>query len=117
MKNLEKIRIRSGTLNKLRFDKQRLIPAIIQDFKTKQVLMMAYMNLSSLKQTLKTGKTCFWSRSRKKLWVKGMTSGNFQLVKNIYYDCDCDTLLITVRPLGPACHTLQQSCFYRKLEK
>ncbi len=113
---LEKIPITARTLRKLKFDKDGLIPAIVQDYKTKDVLMMAYMNLDSLKQTLKIGKTCFWSRSRREFWVKGMTSGHFQFVKAVSYDCDCDTLLIAVRQIGAACHTNRKSCFYRKIK-
>jgi phosphoribosyl-AMP cyclohydrolase len=111
----EKIKITARNLNKLNFDSQGLIPAIIQDYKNKDVLMMAYMNLESLKRTIKGKKTCFWSRSRKKFWVKGETSGHFQKVKGIYYDCDLDTLLIKVQQAGAACHTNSRSCFYRKL--
>ncbi|MCK5178455.1 MAG: phosphoribosyl-AMP cyclohydrolase [Candidatus Omnitrophica bacterium] len=103
------------TLNKLKFNKEGLIPTIVQDHKTQDVLMMAYMNIDSLKETLKEGKTCFWSRSRKEFWVKGMTSGHFQFVKGVYYDCDCDTLLVKVRQVGAACHTMKKSCFYRKI--
>jgi phosphoribosyl-AMP cyclohydrolase len=117
MKTCEKIQITSRNLKQLRFDKDGLIPAIVQDEETQAVLMMAYMNLASLKQTLKIGKTCFWSRSRKEFWVKGMTSGHFQFVKTIFYDCDCDTLLIKVRQVGSACHTFKKSCFYRKIKK
>jgi len=117
VKTVEKIKITPRTLGKLKFNKSRLIPAIIQDYKTKNVLMMAYMNIGSLKKTLKTGKTCFWSRSRKEYWTKGMTSGHFQFVKGVYYDCDCDTLLIKVRQVGSACHTMKKSCFYRKIQK
>lgn len=100
----------------LKYDKNGLIPAIIQDHKTKEVLMLAYMNKESLKRTIKLKKTCFWSRSRKEYWVKGETSGNFQLVKEIRYDCDLDALLIQVRQAGKgvACHTGNRSCFYRK---
>ncbi|RKY31553.1 MAG: phosphoribosyl-AMP cyclohydrolase [Candidatus Omnitrophota bacterium] len=101
-------------LKKLKFDKKGLIPAIIQDYKTKQVLMLAYMNKNSLLRTIKSGKTCFWSRSRREYWVKGETSGNFQFVKTIAYDCDMDALLIKVRQKGVACHTGNRSCFYRK---
>ncbi|MFH1201356.1 MAG: phosphoribosyl-AMP cyclohydrolase [Candidatus Omnitrophota bacterium] len=101
---------------KLKFNKDRLIPVIIQDYKTKEVLMLAYMNRESLKRTLRLGKTCFWSRSRKKYWVKGETSGHFQFVKGISYDCDQDALLIKVRQVGVACHTGNRSCFYRKLK-
>jgi len=104
-------------LKELRFDKSGLIPAIIQDYKTKEVLMLAYMNKESLKKTIKLGKTCFWSRSRKEYWVKGATSGCYQYVKAICYDCDLDTLLIKVRQLGSgACHTGNRSCFYRKIK-
>ena len=117
MNATEKIILTARTLNKLKFNDQGLIPAIIQDAKSKDVLMMAYMNLESIKRTLKIGKTCFWSRSRKEYWVKGMTSGHFQFFKGIYYDCDCDTLLIKVRQLGGACHTGKYSCFYRKVKK
>lgn len=100
----------------LKFDKNGLIPAIIQDFKTKDVLMVAYMNEESLRRTLKNGKTCFWSRSRKEYWVKGQTSGHFQFVKSVFYDCDLDALLIKVRQVGVACHTGNRSCFYRKIK-
>ncbi len=102
-------------LPKLKFDKQGLIPAIIQDYKTGEVLMVAHMNRLSLKKTLKEGKTCYWSRSRKEYWVKGETSGNFQFIKSIAYDCDMDALLIKVRQLGVACHTGNRSCFFRKI--
>ena len=115
-KKIEEITITSRSLNKLKFSNEGLIPAIVQDYKTKEVLMMAYMNIDSLKATIKGGKTCFWSRSRKEYWVKGMTSGHFQFVKSVAYDCDCDTLLITVRQVGAACHTMKRSCFYRKIK-
>ena len=100
----------------LKYDSNGLIPAIIQDVKTKKILMMAYMNKESLKRTLKLGKTCFWSRSRKCFWLKGETSGHYQNVKAIYYDCDLDTLLIVVEQIGAACHTGKKSCFYRRLK-
>ncbi|MCK9430118.1 MAG: phosphoribosyl-AMP cyclohydrolase [Candidatus Omnitrophica bacterium] len=103
-------------LGNLKFDKNGLIPAIIQDYKNNQVLMVAYMNKESLRRTLKLGKTCFWSRSRKEYWVKGLTSGHFQFVKSIAYDCDMDALLIKVRQVGKACHTGNRSCFYRKIK-
>jgi phosphoribosyl-AMP cyclohydrolase len=102
-------------MKKFKFDKQGLIPAIIQDYKTGEVLMMAYMNKESIKRTLKLKKTCFWSRSRHEYWVKGETSGNLQFVKSIAYDCDMDALLIKVRQIGVACHTGNRSCFYRKI--
>ena len=97
------------------FKKGDLIPAIIQDYKTNQVLMLAYMNEESLKLTLETKKTWFFSRSRNKLWNKGETSGHFQYVKEIYGDCDDDTLLIKVEQIGPACHTGSTSCFFNKI--
>ncbi|MDD4894330.1 MAG: phosphoribosyl-AMP cyclohydrolase [Candidatus Omnitrophica bacterium] len=102
-------------LKDLKFDKHGLVPAIIQDYRTSEVLMLAYMNAVSLKRTLKLGKTCFWSRSRKEYWVKGMTSGHYQFVKSIAYDCDMDALLIKVRQVGVACHTGNRSCFFRKI--
>ena len=94
---------------------QGLVPAIVQDAGTGQVLMLAYMNEESLQRTLETGETWFWSRSRGELWHKGATSGNTQRVVDMRYDCDADTLLLRVEPAGPACHTGQQSCFYRRL--
>ncbi len=100
-----------------KFNKDGLIPAIVQDYKTSEVLMLAYMNDKSLRRTIKSGKTCFWSRSRQKFWVKGETSGHFQYVKAIYYDCDMDTLLVKVRQVGGACHTGNRTCFYRKIKK
>jgi phosphoribosyl-AMP cyclohydrolase len=99
----------------LKFDKKGLIPAIIQDYKSREVLMLAYMNKKSVLRTLRLGKTCFWSRSRKKYWIKGETSGHYQFVKGIAYDCDLDALLIKVRQVGVACHTGNRSCFYRKI--
>ncbi len=93
-----------------------LIPAIIQDDKTKQVLMFAYMNRQSLEKSLETGTTWFWSRSRKKLWNKGERSGHYQKIVEIRYDCDGDALLFLVEQIGAACHTGQKSCFYRKIE-
>jgi phosphoribosyl-AMP cyclohydrolase len=93
-----------------------LIPVIAQDAETKEVLMMAYMNRESWEATLKTGKATYWSRSRQKLWLKGETSGNVQLIKAIFIDCDDDTILLQVKQLGDAaCHTGYRSCFYRKL--
>ncbi|NQV04325.1 MAG: phosphoribosyl-AMP cyclohydrolase [Candidatus Omnitrophica bacterium] len=99
----------------LKFDKNGLIPAIVQDHESGEVLMLAYMNKESLGRTLESGKTCYWSRSRKTFWVKGETSKNFQFVKDVYYDCDMDTLLIKVEQKGVACHTGNRSCFYRKM--
>jgi phosphoribosyl-AMP cyclohydrolase len=103
-------------LKDLKFDKRGLIPAIIQDYRTKEVLMLAYMNKESLSRTIKISKTCFWSRSRKEYWIKGGTSGHYQFVKSIAYDCDMDALLVKVRQIGVACHTGNRSCFYRKIK-
>ena len=104
------------SLPTLKFDANGLIPAIVQDANTKEVLMLAYMNLQSLQLTLEKGETYFWSRSRGELWHKGETSGNIQRVLEVSVDCDADTLLIQVEPNGPACHTGELTCFYRNLE-
>jgi phosphoribosyl-AMP cyclohydrolase len=102
----------------LEYDERGLVPVIVQNIKNNEVLMLAYMNKETLELTVDTGKTHFWSRSRKELWLKGETSGNFQLVKEILYDCDEDTLLIKVEQLGPgACHTGERTCFFRKIDK
>ncbi|WP_252225437.1 phosphoribosyl-AMP cyclohydrolase [Clostridium sp. ZBS2] len=101
-------------INIVDFDKGNgLIPAVIQDYKSKEVLMLGYMSKESLKKTLEGDTTWFCSRSRKKLWNKGATSGNFQYIKEIKIDCDNDTILITVNQKGAACHTGNKSCFYR----
>jgi phosphoribosyl-ATP pyrophosphohydrolase/phosphoribosyl-AMP cyclohydrolase len=101
---------------KLKFDKNGLIPAIVQDYSSGEVLMIAYMNKESLRITLREKRTCFYSRSRKVLWRKGETSGNIQRVKKIYYDCDKDALLVKAAQTGPACHTGARSCFFRRLD-
>lgn len=93
-----------------------LIPIITQDFKTDKVLMLGFMNREALKKTLKEGKVTYFSRTRKKLWTKGETSGNFQLVKEIYLDCDNDSLLIKVNQIGNVCHTGHKTCFYQKIK-
>ena len=103
-------------LSQLKFDANGLMPAIVQDADTNEVLMMAYVNENSLKLTLEKGETYFWSRSRNELWHKGATSGNVQRVVEVRVDCDADTILVRVHPAGPACHTGQQTCFYRVLE-
>jgi phosphoribosyl-ATP pyrophosphohydrolase/phosphoribosyl-AMP cyclohydrolase len=100
-------------LNKLKFDEHGLIPALVQDDRTNEVLMLAWMNAESLKQTLATGETWFWSRARRELWHKGATSGHTQRVVDLRYDCDADALLLRVLPAGPACHTGARSCFFR----
>lgn len=97
------------------FKKSKLIPTIVQEHGTNQVLMLAYMNKESLKVTLETGFTCFYSRSRKSLWKKGETSGHVQKVVSIIADCDNDTLLVTVLQTGVACHTGKKSCFFNKI--
>ncbi len=102
-------------IQKLKFDEHGLIPAIVQDDGTHEVLMMAWMNAKSVARTLATGETWFWSRSRQQLWHKGMTSGHTQRVTSVLYDCDGDTLLVRVVPKGPACHTGARSCFFRSL--
>lgn len=100
----------------IKFDERGLIPAIIQDADSKEVLMMAYMDQEALERTIFTGTTWFYSRSRQQLWNKGETSGNIQKVKEIRYDCDEDTLLVLVNANGPACHTGHETCFYRNVE-
>lgn len=99
----------------LEFDEKGLIPAVIQDGESDEVLMVAYMNKESFEATLKEGRTCFWSRSRQTLWRKGETSGHVQKVIEIKADCDADCLLIKVEQTGPACHTGERSCFFNKL--
>ena len=102
-------------IDDLKFDSNGLIPAIIVDYKTKQVLTLAYMNRESLLISIEKRLTCFWSRSRRKLWLKGETSGNYQHIVSITSDCDDDALLIEVNPDGPACHTGSFSCFTHPL--
>ena len=99
----------------IRFNEQGLVPAIVQDAHSKEVLTLAYMNEQSLQKTLETKETWFYSRSRQQLWHKGETSGNVQKVVDIRYDCDADALLILVEPKGPACHTGEYSCFHHRL--
>ncbi len=99
----------------LKFDPNGLIPAIVQDAHSGEVLTLAYMNAESLRRTLESGETWFWSRSRNELWHKGATSGNTQQVVDMRYDCDSDALLVRVIPAGPACHTGERSCFYRQV--
>ena len=102
-------------LNELKFDAHGLIPAVVQDFRTRQVLTLAYMNRESLEITLREKRTCFYSRSRRTLWRKGETSGNVQHVVRISADCDGDALVVEVLPDGPACHTGADTCFFRLL--
>ncbi|MBI3172242.1 MAG: phosphoribosyl-AMP cyclohydrolase [Chloroflexi bacterium] len=102
-------------LSEIKYDASGLVPAIVQDADTQEVLMLAYMNAESLRLTMETGETVFWSRSRRELWHKGATSGNVQRVVGVRVDCDADTLLILVQPAGPACHTGERTCFYREI--
>lgn len=102
-------------INELKYNDQGLIPAIAQDAESGEVLMMAWMSVESLKKTIESKLGWFFSRSRNKLWLKGETSGNYLHVQEIWYDCDMDTLLLKVKADGPACHTGERSCFYRKL--
>jgi len=96
----------------LKFDEKGLIPAVVQDVRTKAIVMLAYMNKESLTKTMETGYTWFWSRSRQELWNKGATSGNLQKVVALTYDCDGDALLVEAELAGPACHTGEYSCFH-----
>lgn len=103
-------------INELKFDAAGLIPAVVQNIITKEVLMVAYMNAETIKKTLETGRATFWSRSRSEVWEKGATSGNYMYVKEIRVDCDADCLVLYVDPAGAACHTGNRSCFFRKVE-
>ncbi|MBO5775817.1 MAG: phosphoribosyl-AMP cyclohydrolase, partial [Clostridia bacterium] len=102
-------------IEELKFDEKGLIPAIVVDAITKKVLTLAYMNEESLKISMEKGLTCFWSRSRQELWLKGETSGNYQRIVSITADCDNDALVVMVEPQGPACHTGEVSCFHNPL--
>lgn len=100
---------------KLDFKKMNgLVPAIIQDWKTNEVLMLGFMNKEAVEKTIKTGKVTFWSRTRNELWTKGETSGNFLILKKVYIDCDDDTILIKAEPKGPTCHTGKKTCFFKE---
>lgn len=103
-------------LGALKLNADGLIPAIAQQYDSGEILMMAWMNIESLNETLQTGRVCFWSRSRQKLWRKGESSGQVQQLKNIRIDCDGDTLLLSVDQTGPACHTGRKSCFYNLVQ-
>ena len=102
-------------LSAIKFDALGLVPAIVQDAASNDILMMAWMNEESLKRTLEQKTTWFWSRSRQEFWNKGATSGNFQHVTEVFYDCDGDALVVKVNADGPACHTGERTCFYRSL--
>ncbi len=101
----------------MKWNEQGLIPAVVQDADTREVLMLAWMNEESYRLTRETRETWFWSRSRQELWHKGASSGNIQKVVEMRYDCDEDALLVLVNPAGPACHTGECSCFYRSLDQ
>lgn len=105
----------AASADEVRFDERGLVPAVVQQAGTGEVLMVAWMSAESLRLTLETGTTWFWSRSRRELWNKGTTSGNVQRVCRVLVDCDADTLLVEVDSPGPACHTGHRSCFYRSL--
>jgi phosphoribosyl-AMP cyclohydrolase / phosphoribosyl-ATP pyrophosphohydrolase len=105
------------TIDDVKFDERGLVPAIVQDARTHRVLTLAYMNVESLRRTLETGETWFWSRSRGELWHKGETSGHIQRVVDAYVDCDGDALVVRVEPAGPACHTGKNSCFHNVLRE
>ena len=104
-------------ISKIEFDSSGLVPVIVQDFETGEVLMLAYMNSEALLLTLKSGKAHFWSRSRNRIWMKGEKSGHIQMVKEIRIDCDGDAILLKVHQIKAACHTGFRSCFYRKLDE
>lgn len=120
MKNID-ARIYSGKINfewkDLKLSSDGMIPVIVQDFIDQTVLMLAYMNEEAWNMTLSTGFMTYYSRSRNEIWVKGKTSGNYQYVRELYLDCDTDTLLAKVYPIGPACHTGKRSCFFNEIEE
>lgn len=102
-------------MSDLKFNKKGLIPAVVQDADTGEVLMLGYMNEASLRRTLESGEVWFYSRSRKELWHKGATSGNRLMVRSVWRDCDGDTILVKAHPLGPVCHTGQPTCFFQEM--
>jgi phosphoribosyl-AMP cyclohydrolase len=103
-------------LDGLKYDSNGLIPAVVQDDASGEVLMVGYMNREAVKRTLTSGRTCFWSRSRQKYWVKGETSGNIQAVKSVCIDCDKDCILVKVEQKGAACHEGYRTCFFREVD-
>ncbi|MDZ7373099.1 MAG: phosphoribosyl-AMP cyclohydrolase [candidate division KSB1 bacterium] len=112
----ELLEVDRSVLDQLKYDDRGLLPAIAQDSRTGQVLMLAYVNRQSLEHTLATGLATYWSRSRRELWTKGLTSGHVQRVRRILFDCDLDAVLYLVEQVGPACHTGRQSCFFHVLK-
>jgi len=104
-------------LGKINFEKMNgLIPVIIQNYETKKILMLGFMNKEAWEKTFETGKVTFWSRTRNKLWTKGVSSGNFLIVQKIYIDCDNDAVLIQAKPKGPTCHTGNKTCFFKEIK-
>ena len=116
MKNDIQVLDSTEFLESVEFDAKGLVTALVQDANSLEVLMVAWMNREALEQTLELGQAVFWSRSRREIWHKGATSGNFIDVEEILVDCDGDTLVLLARPHGPACHTGARSCFFRRLE-
>jgi len=106
----------SRSIDSISWDERGLVPAVVQDARTGEVLTVAYMNADSLQRTIETGETWFWSRSRQELWHKGATSGNTQAVEGVGLDCDADAIVVQVAPAGPACHTGERSCFFETVE-
>ena len=104
-------------LNNIKFNEQGLIPAIVQDFNTREVLMLGYMNEEALQRTLSGEDVWFYSRSRQEMWHKGETSGNYIKVQEVWKDCDNDTILVKARPVGPVCHTGNRTCFFQELPR
>lgn len=104
-------------MEELKFNEKGLIPAIVQDVDTSEVLMLGYMNVESLRRTLSSGEVWFYSRSRQQLWHKGETSGNRLVVSSLWKDCDSDTILVRAKPMGPVCHTGEKTCFFQQINK
>ena len=111
------LKVDEELIKQIKFDDKGLLPGIVQEIQTGEVLMVAWLNEESLQKTLETGNATFWSRSRQKLWMKGETSGNTMKIQSILVDCDQDTLVMLVNAEGPACHTGERTCFYRSLAK
>jgi len=108
--------MQSFPIDSIRFDSDGLVPAIVQHFDTKEVLMLGFMNRDALLQTVADGKVCFWSRSRQKFWLKGETSGMFLLARAVRVNCESNSLLVLAEPVGPTCHTGHESCYYREAD-
>lgn len=117
MSDTNKLNVDLELVDKVKYDEKGLVPGIVQDIKTGEVLMVAWLNKESLQMTIESGNATFWSRSRQELWMKGGTSGNTMKVQSILIDCDGDTLILLSDATGPACHTGERTCFYRALAK